>query len=493
MAFGTFFIRSNHKQETRKTQASSSQLIVTSQSDWQEGGYDSSQLDITGDVKLKTSDGGNWQDKNNPPYFSQNATATEYNGDVYAGSGVINAAGHLMKYVVGTNTWTELAAPPQTNHYGFGTANVGDKIYFISGTKHQTIDYSYPVNYVEEYDTISNTWSNKTAIPTARGGLSTVALNGIIYAIGGDTHWVAYPNDKLNTVEAYEPSSDTWSAKTSLTTARSRPAVAAYNGKIYVFGGLTGYEGNPTYNCHYTKSVEIYDPLTNSWSAGPSLPDEFEFVSTDYFAVSAATKSSKIYIVGSRTGSQQYSHAFVFDPLNNSFNTISNPSHQTGNTVVSASDKLVHITSSGEGAGQSAAQTWPSGSAYLPLGVHTSGSTQLNGGNDFFEWQTFTSTYTKPANTNVQFRFRSSTNSTDWGSWTDYQTPASGSPLDITSLVTSRTGPTESPTFYKYLQVETKLTSTDGVSTPTLSDYSIGYHTNRPPNKPVAGTVIIGN
>ena len=133
-------------------------------------------------------------------------------------------------------------------------------------------------------------------------------------------------------------------------------------------------------------------------------------------------------------------------------------------------------------------------SLYVPAtATHTTGSTQLNGGTDFFEWQTFTPTYTKPANTNIQFRFRSSTNSTDWTSWTDYQTPSSGSPLDITSLATSRTGPTDSPTFYKYLQVETTLTNTDGASTPTLSDYSIGYHTNVKPNKPVAETVIIGN
>lgn len=125
--------------------------------------------------------------------------------------------------------------------------------------------------------------------------------------------------------------------------------------------------------------------------------------------------------------------------------------------------------------------------------IHTTGATQIDGGSNFWEWQTFTPTYTKPANTNVQFRFRSSTNSTDWTDWTDYQTPASGSPLNIIPLVTSRTGPAETPTFYKYLQVETKLTSTDGTSNPTLSEYSIGYHTNRPPDKPVAGTVIIGN
>ena len=119
-----------------------------------------------------------------------------------------------------------------------------------------------------------------------------------------------------------------------------------------------------------------------------------------------------------------------------------------------------------------------------PTATHTSGTTQLNGGDNFFEWQTFSPTYTKPTNTDVQFRFRSSTNGTDWGSWTSYQTPSSGSALDITSLVTSRTGSTDNPTFYKYLQVETKLSSTDGTSTPTLSEYSIGRHTNKKPNKP---------
>ncbi|TSC96010.1 MAG: hypothetical protein CEN88_403, partial [Candidatus Berkelbacteria bacterium Licking1014_2] len=92
--------------------------------------------------------------------------------------------------------------------------------------------------------------------------------------------------------------------------------------------------------------------------------------------------------------------------------------------------------------------------------THTTGLTQLNGGTNFFEWQTFSPTYTKPANTNVQYRFRTSTNGSDWTSWTAYQTPTSGSSLDITSLVTSRTGSTDNPTFYKYLQVETKLSST---------------------------------
>ncbi|OIP05334.1 hypothetical protein AUK14_01840 [Candidatus Berkelbacteria bacterium CG2_30_39_44] len=35
-----------------------------------------------------------------------------------------------------------------------------------------------------------------------------------------------------------------------------------------------------------------------------------------------------------------------------------------------------------------------------------------------------------------------------------------------------------------YLQVQSRLTTTDGVSTPTLSDYTASYHTNKAPNTP---------
>jgi len=133
--------------------------------------------------------------------------------------------------------------------------------------------------------------------------------------------------------------------------------------------------------------------------------------------------------------------------------------------------------------------------------THTSDATQINGGDNFWGWETFTPTYDKPANTDVKFRFRTSINGSDPTDWSAYQTPGTGAPLNISSLVTSRdegSGDDNSKdaanfTYYKYLQVETTLTSTDGAHTPTVSDYSLGYHTNTKPNKPVAGTAVIGN
>jgi hypothetical protein len=120
--------------------------------------------------------------------------------------------------------------------------------------------------------------------------------------------------------------------------------------------------------------------------------------------------------------------------------------------------------------------------------THISAPTQINGGDNFFQWQTFTPTQTVPANTSVSYRFRTSPDASNWTSWSASQTPTSGNALDISSLVTSKSG----DTYYKYLQVETTLSNTDGASTPTVDSYTIGYHTNQKPNKPVAVTAVIG-
>ncbi len=54
---------------------------------------------------------------------------------------------------------------------------------------------------------------------------------------------------------------------------RASPAVAAANGKIYVFGGdqineVTFYRARTT-----IAAAEVYDPLSNNWSISEALPD----------------------------------------------------------------------------------------------------------------------------------------------------------------------------------------------------------------------------
>lgn len=54
--------------------------------------------------------------------------------------------------------------------------------------------------------------------------------------------------------------------------ARSRPAVAAANGLLYVIGGAQTNED--FYRAQFTlSSVECYNPLSNIWTECPPLPE----------------------------------------------------------------------------------------------------------------------------------------------------------------------------------------------------------------------------
>ncbi len=76
-------------------------------------------------------------------------------------------------------------------------------------------------------------WVATTALPTAAGGVVSVAYNGYLYALGiGVTTTVLYA--PINN----DGSLGVWTATTSFTgVSRIAPAVAAYNGYLYVLGG----------------------------------------------------------------------------------------------------------------------------------------------------------------------------------------------------------------------------------------------------------------
>lgn len=109
--------------------------------------------------------------------------------------------------------------------------------------------------------------------------------------------------------------------------------------------------------------------------------------------------------------------------------------------------------------------------------THATGSTQIDGGENFWEWETFTPTQTTPANTSITYRYRSSADGSNWNGWHS----------DIGD-VESRSGETK----YRYLQIEATLSNTDGASTPTIDSYDVGYHTNVTPSAPSNLTAVVG-
>ena len=68
--------------------------------------------------------------------------------------------------------------------------------------------------------------------------------------------------------EAYDPVMNTWTTLASLSKVRADHASAAFNGKLYVFGGVTSGDG--------LDLVEVYSPASNTWARAADLPSAID-------------------------------------------------------------------------------------------------------------------------------------------------------------------------------------------------------------------------
>jgi hypothetical protein len=141
---------------------------------------------------------------------------------------------------------------------GLSTSVVDGIIYAIGG---QTKAGSY-LRTVEAYDPVTDTWTSKADMPTARFGLSTNVVDGIIYAIGGGT-----PPQSVPAVEAYDPATDTWTTKTEMTTSRLWLSSSAVDGRIYAIAGESRCKMSFP-DAEIFATVEVYD------TGFTSTPDE---------------------------------------------------------------------------------------------------------------------------------------------------------------------------------------------------------------------------
>jgi N-acetylneuraminic acid mutarotase len=203
------------------------------------------------------------------PTATWDLAAAAVNGKIYAIGGlfsynlVANDVNIVEVYDPSTNTWTTAAPMPTARHF-LTAAAVNGKIYAIGGTVNQTGNI---LSTVEVYDPSANSWSTAASMPTARFGLAAAVVNGKIYAIGGQGLYSGSPVN-LSTVEAYDPSTNTWTTAPSMPTARYGLAAAAVNGNIYAIGGIS--------NNGYSNVVEVDDLFTNTWTTAASIPTSAE-------------------------------------------------------------------------------------------------------------------------------------------------------------------------------------------------------------------------
>jgi N-acetylneuraminic acid mutarotase len=208
------------------------------------------------------------------------------------------------------NYWI-LKAPTHIARVGAGMATVNETIYVIGGS--QTLNYSYhffsvTLNATEAYNPATDIWTEKTSMPTSRTRFGTAVFQNRIYCIGG---LILSKNCTKTTLtginEVYDPLTDTWETKTSMPTDRYGFEANTVDGKIYLIGGW--YQLETTYNNVGTSAqVDIYDPSTDTWTAGKSIPKAVAIYAS-------AVVDNKIYVIsGMAEGSAITNLTQIYDP-----------------------------------------------------------------------------------------------------------------------------------------------------------------------------------
>ena len=221
----------------------------------------------------------------------------------YTGTAILSS---VECYDPNTDSWSYRQAMPGAKAWHRATTGPDGKIYLFGGSTN-----SVPSKDVWAYDPNTDTWD--TSIPQMpieeRDTVAVSGPDGIIYLFGGYSNY--------NTVQAFNPSTQVWQTKSSMPTGRwSAAGALGSDGKIYVVGG--GHPGQPDYGVYDT--LEAYDPLTDSWETKSPMP-----TARNYHAA-AFGGDGKLYAIGGevygagRTGIV-YGVIEVYDPHTDTWET----------------------------------------------------------------------------------------------------------------------------------------------------------------------------
>ncbi len=149
-------------------------------------------------------------------------------------------------------------------------------------------------------------WVSYAPMPTNRAGLALVAFEERIFAIGG----VRVNNKETRSVEIYDSVTDNWTEGASKLSATTDVAGVILGDKIYVPGGCTN-DGQAI------ESVEIYDPTADAWTNGAPLPEA-------RCGYGLAAFQDKLYLFGGWNGKEFKDTIYVFSPQEDSWEVLKN-------------------------------------------------------------------------------------------------------------------------------------------------------------------------
>jgi len=192
------------------------------------------------------------------------------------------------------------------------------RIYLVGGTGRKVYEKDSSIDLLsslEIYDLKTNKWTVGTPMRQGRQIFPAVfAPDRKLYVFGGYGHLGMIDQESgesnqayekrskemdemskqvLSSVEAYDPKTNTWTPRAPMPVGvEGAGAALGADGKIYVVGGTRSYSSPLP-----LKTVQVYDPVKDKWSKGPSLKTRRQGLAV------VSTRDGRIYAIG---GTSQY-------------------------------------------------------------------------------------------------------------------------------------------------------------------------------------------
>ena len=206
-----------------------------------------------------------------------------YHPMIYAlgGGSVTSAAGSLhvsdsdtvSSFDPFTRIWASCPSmpTPRTHHCA---AAVDGRIWAVGGVSRVR---DCAIAEVESFDpTRPQRWTSHTPMTQPRHSFGCTGLDGKLYVVGGE-YSVGRAHGRIGDMEIFDPATNQWTTGPSLPLARNRLTLEAVNGKLFVIGGCFDEEDDGYEEVNYgptaeipTAAVECFDLQTGLWS--PAAP-----------------------------------------------------------------------------------------------------------------------------------------------------------------------------------------------------------------------------
>lgn len=242
------------------------------------------------------------------------------NDRIYAigGSNAETQLGITEEYNPATDTWT-VKSPMPTPRSGFAIAVYKNKIFCIGGTTGDNENFVSGITGVTEvYDPAADSWTTLNSMPTPRADLCASIVNGTIFCMGGKKYWgVDASYQELNVTEAFNPDSNSWSKKSSMSIPVFGSASAVLNRQIYVVGGSRHFQEG--WELDTVGSTQVYSPENDTWSISASIP-----IAESYGAAASTigiASPNRLYFVGGSNETDYSETTYIYDSTHNVWNS----------------------------------------------------------------------------------------------------------------------------------------------------------------------------